>query len=216
MNRITQHHMSTNELTLSRSVLTIKWAALAALALSLFGCASIKVSPQPIDSTMPAEVKIEKVPYCLALRSENGVEGKSALPPGKECWFVVQSEKIYNSTGLYLNSTDTYQITVPSGQFWYDKDRKVSAPNGDDGSWLTKHLSFMKRHPGEKWFALMATVNKQHDAAFKISSETNTPSGLQGTLYLYANDNIHFYGNNQGRIWVKIRNTAGEKSVPAQ
>jgi len=216
MNHRPQHHMSTDTPALLYSARTAKWAVLAALALSLFGCASINVSPQPTDTAKPAEVERDKLQSCLASKAVTTSKSMSTLESGEACWFVVQSELIYNSTGLTLKASEVYEITVPPGQFWYDKGRRVSAPLGDEGSWLTKHLSFIKRHREQPWFALMAIVKNTEEepdsAAIPIKCKTMI-FARTGNLYLYANDSRHFYGNNQGRIWIRIRNVPKEQSV---
>lgn len=216
MNHRPRHRMSTDTPALLHGARTAKWAVLAALALSLFGCTSINVSPQPTDTAKPVEVEREKLLSCLDPKAVTTSEGMSTLESGEACWFVVQSELIYNSTGLTLRASDVYEITVPPGQFWYDKERRVSAPLGDGGSWLTKHLSFLKRHREQPWFALLATVTNKEDepdvAVIPINCKTKI-FARTGNLYLYANDSRHFYGNNQGRIWIRIRNVTKEQSV---
>ncbi len=170
-------------------------SALALLAsVALGGCLSVASGPRAIDAPLP----ISTAQPCV---------GK-VLKPGERCFFIVQAENKASRTGLDVAPGQRYRIEVPAAQFWFDKERRVPAPQGDDGSWLTRHAGITKRHPESAWFALIAGTD---DGFFQDVSRTGTlVIGGHGELLLYPNDAAFAYGNNHGRILVSIQRCASD------
>ena len=167
-------------------------ALLASVALD--GCLSVASGPRAIDAPLP----ISTAQPCV---------GK-VLKPGERCFFIVQAENKASRTGLDVAPGQRYRIEVPAAQFWFDKERRVPAPQGDDGSWLTRHAGITKRHPESAWFALIAGTD---DGFFQDVSRTGTlVIGGHGELLLYPNDAAFAYGNNHGRILVSIQRCASD------
>lgn len=176
-------------------------ALLASIALG--GCLSVASGPQAIDAPLPA----------FAGRSCAEKPGRQVLAPGELCFFIVQAENKASRTGLDVAPGERYRIEVPGAQFWYDKERRVPAPQGDDGSWLTRHAGITKRHPESAWFALIAGTNDG------FSQNVGRPGmlvvGGHGELILYPNDAAFAYGNNHGRILVSIRRCTSDTECAA-
>lgn len=171
-------------------------ALLASVALG--GCLSVASGPRAIDAPLPA----------FAGRSCAEKPGRQELTPGEHCFFIVQAENKASRTGLDVAPGQRYRIEVPAAQFWFDKERRVPVPQGDDGSWLTRHAGITKRHPESAWFALIAGTD---DGFFQDVSRTGTlVIGGHGELLLYPNDAAFAYGNNHGRILVSIRRCADD------
>ncbi len=170
-------------------------SALALLtSVALGGCLSVASGPRAIDAPLP----ISTAQPCV---------GK-VLKPGERCFFIVQAENKASRTGLDVAPGQRYRIEVPAAQFWFDKERRVPAPQGDDGSWLTRHAGITKRHPESAWFALIAGTD---DGFFQDVSRTGTlVIGGHGELLLYPNDAAFAYGNNHGRILVSIQRCASD------
>jgi hypothetical protein len=192
----------------------------------LGGCASIKVTPQPIDSPQPVADMGENPIYCLALAAQAASNDKDTKPEtnaktgkhvkleaNQSCWFVVQSDAPENATGLKLDIDSYYEITLPAGQFWFDADRRVPASVGDNGTWFTRtFFTFLKKHPKSPWFALMAHRCGDTTKSQQVSADLNAKEparqsiieGFEGELCFYVNDVPNHYENNGGRIFIKI------------
>jgi len=167
-------------------------------SIALGGCLSVGNETHAIDTPLPA----------VAGWPCAGKAGRQVLAPGERCFFIVQAENKASRTGLDVAPGQRYQIEVPAAQFWFDKERRVPAPQGDDGSWLTRHAGITKRHPESAWFALIAGTD---DGFYQDVSRTGTlVIGGHGELFLYPNDAAFAYGNNHGRILVSIRRCAGD------
>ncbi len=187
-----------------------------AAVFTLIGCASINVTPLPIDSPRPSTevLGIEPV-YCLQMGVVNFYYTSNRkvlvkLSPGESCWFVVQSEAVYNPTGLEFSD---YKITVPDGQFMFDASRQVKVPEGDEGTWLTRLFNYAKRKPASQWFVLVAATcgNAINDQSIDSSNhDLKMPKKTEfldrnGELCFYVNDVPRHYQNNSGRVWINIK-----------
>jgi len=181
-----------------------------AAVVMLQGCASVKVTTQPIDSPQPVVDMGENPVYCLGLAAQLAAKAsrndqKPTLGANQSCWFVVQSDAPENATGLKLDPNLTYAITVPAGQFWLDADRQVPAPEGDDGTRFTRIFSYAKQHPKLDWFALMAGPCGDKSQSKHVSSKDGgSINGFDGELCFYVNDVPRHYENNGGRIFIQI------------
>jgi hypothetical protein len=189
---------------------------LCTAVLTLLGCASIKVTPLPTDTPLSSAANLGGKPvYCLQLGTKNydyklNRKVLVKLAPGESCWYIVQSEADFNPTGLQF---DTYKITVPANQFMFDGSRRVSVPEGDDGTWLIRLFGYAKRMPSDKWFALIAGTcgDDKNDQSvdsnkpiLKMPKETEY-SGEAGELCFYVNDVLGYYQNNSGRVFINIK-----------
>lgn len=135
------------------------------------------------------------------------------LEVGQRCWFVVQSGTHFedgdSGPGLTLGLHDGYWISIPeaASRTWYDKDRRVPAPQGDTGGFVTKLLGSMKKHQEHNWFALMATASISSNP-LHVHSRSRLEC-LEGSLSFYVNDAHRFYGNNYGNLLVVIQRGSG-------
>ncbi|UJB30485.1 hypothetical protein [Chromobacterium sp. Beijing] len=169
------------------------------------GCASSQEKLRVRDAPLPlAEVK-----EALPCRHPSFQRALGKLKPGCACWFIVQAGVSFdttgNGTGLLLEKEERYRVDVFPKQFWYDKTRQVPAPQGDTGGGVTKYLGWTKHHSELCWFALMATGDRGGSGKpVYIGQLSSEISDLSGELRFYVNDTKSFYGNNQGRILIKI------------
>lgn len=189
------------------------------LALALAGCASINYDPVQLDSPFPFdEANVSACPSVLA---------KSRI-----CHARVEANRWVSLTGIQMKEGETYCLTVPDHQLWFDKDRRNTPTIGDYGNWLMR--LFSKRHPEAPYFSLIAAtveyVSPPATTARQVIVKANQvvvyshqvveqrkehkyKTAVAGKLVLYPNDAIgfasdpeRFYENNAGYIWVKIEN----------
>jgi hypothetical protein len=186
-------------------------------SLGLSACAHVAVQSHAADQFLPS---VDDAKLCRNLRNPK-------LCVGESCYFVVQPEVSFdeqgNRTGILVEAGEHYRITLrdesvlKDDQFWYDKTRRVGAPEGDTGEGIIKLMGFTKHNPGYNWFALMAMVKPlptergkrvpPDDNACRISSQNNEYIvASKGELSFYVNDTgaDYFYSNNTGRVMVKI------------
>lgn len=182
-------------------------AALALWMVALPGCMSIHASPQALDWPLPQRISLP--PPCAA-------KDPSKLAENGSCFAIVQSESKFSNIGLTVTRGEYYRISVPGIQLWFDKDRHVPAPQGDEGSPLIRHASAFKRHPVANWFALMATTSKSSGQAQDIGRNPVFEVTEDGPLLLYPNDASFTYGNNHGRIMVVVQRCAGQTACGIQ
>lgn len=197
--------------TLAQKVCALVFFAAGSMAIT--GCTSTQIDAQVIDQPLSSIFYGTDQPC----RGITAIKPEYQLQVGESCWFIVQPSVRYfqpnidhvqfgNGTGLKINASDVYEVTIPADQFWYDKARRSPAPQGDTGGSITKRLGFIKHHKDVCWFALMATVNHNDEQAKILLKDTNNIiSGLNGELSFYVNDASSFYGNNSGRIVVRIK-----------
>lgn len=160
-------------------------------------CSSTRHNPQQQDSVYPAGIdpQYASVVGCL---------GNPELGIGESCWLAVQSELLSNFAGIIVQSKHRYRVHVPPGQFLFDNIRRVPMPEGDAGSNFTRYFGFIKRKTDEPWFALMATLGVTADTnALRISRTTELPEAC-GRIDFWINDYRYKYGNNQGRLWIRL------------
>jgi len=175
------------------------------LAFSLTSCFSIKYEPVTVDSYPP--VNAAKIGKCQA-----------QLQTEKICLAQIYADRWKSFTGIKVGAGESYCVTVPPDQVWFDKDRRNTAPYGEKGS-LLMNLA-QKRHKGIPFFSLMINVDRGNDggdmdgSAVEVtdSKDFRFTSKVAGTLVLYPNDAIgpdtdpaYWYRNNGGRIWITIQ-----------
>jgi hypothetical protein len=186
---------------------------LLALAMSQASCVSIKYSPIHADSPAPPP---GSAPLCTEIVSSVA----PSLKEGEICIFPIRANQNLTRTPLVINDKQTYRVTVPRNQVWYDSSRRNVAPQGDHGSWLMnlfKHYKQYKQCPESLWFALIATnvdsgSNEQYES-FDVSKTPELKITHLGLLAFYPNDAIvpvlgDFYSNNSGQVWVQIEHCA--------
>jgi hypothetical protein len=172
--------------------------------LVLGGCARTGYAPVLQDSARPTT----SAPNC----------GKT-LKLKESCLALVRASEWYSATGLVVSPGETYRMSVPENQLWFDKGRPNSPPQGEQGNWLMNR--FERRHPESLWFALMAAVVSKQDGqnlstsvaidSYDISTNREVKVASAGLLVMYPNDAAWlsrekeiFYHNNSGQIWVFI------------
>ena len=198
----------------------------------LTGCASTRYSPIEADSPAPLDgslslCKAAANPLAEGTATLTGAE-PSTLAKGASCIFPVRADQKFTVTPLVINRDDTYRITVPRNQVWYDGSRRNVPPRGDPGSWLMNRFKHWKRHTCSEWFALIAanvrpvkSSTSQHEfpqyehhepQEYKDVSDKEPEFKVTrpGWLAFYPNDAImplpgdFFYSNNSGQVWVQI------------
>lgn len=215
-----------------------------ALAVTLTGCMSVSYSPIKMDSPRPDEKSVElcelktpdirlaplptRMPAQATENDKGGVKVPAAtffLAKGKRCVFPVRAEKRVTLTPILTSSGETYRITVPRNQVWYDRDQRNVAPQGEKGSTLMNLAKSWKRHEDMGWFALVATNiatdHSKSDNLVDVGLTQDLKVVNPGQLAFYPNDAIapvasdFFYSNNTGQIWVQIENCAAQCKTEA-
>ena len=115
-------------------------------ALLLAGCGAIRHQPSLDDSPLPRE--LAALPAC----------SEAPLRPGGRCIALVRADAWWPDTGVRACAGQTYRITVPPGQRWFDLNRVNEPPFGEPGSVLMNLFARYKRHRGVAWFSLIAGV----------------------------------------------------------
>jgi len=190
----------------------ITQAALLLLAAGLTGCASLAYTPVPVDSAAPSDL----APPCA-----------TPLAPGQRCTALVRADQWASPSGLQVGPHEAYCVQVPPGQVWFDADRRNTPPHGEQGSWIMRLGSGLKRHREIAWFSLVAAV--QPEAAVPavptlhqdISRDPVLRTHDAGALVFYPNDAVGqpgdptwFYKNNRGQIWVTVQRCDGACACP--
>ena len=170
--------------------------------LALTGCGTPRYNEVFIDSSSSHVDVSKRCPETL-------------LPGAASCVARVEANKSVTSTNINVQPSETYCISVPPNQVWFDKDRRNTPPEGEKGSWIMN--LFTKRHPEVGFFALMVAVqsadNTTGQTARNVKKSLNfkyTAEG-PGELVFYPNDAVstswnpyYHYENNSGYIWVTI------------
>ena len=184
----------------------MKQTFIAVLAVSLSGCFAIKYEAVPLDSYPP--VNAAEVGRC-----------PEQLKSDKTCVAQIYANRWASFTGIRVGSEgESYCVTVPHGQVWFDKDRRNTPPHGDEGSWLMKLAK--RRYEVVPFFSLMIDVDRGgedgdiQDTAVEVTDSNNFrfTSKAAGKLVLFPNDAMgsegdpsYWYRNNSGHIWVTIQ-----------
>ena len=151
--------------------------------------------------------------------------GPRHLSPGASCLAVVGADEWNHRTGLRTCAGQTFHVSVPGEQYWYDAGRRSHPLKGDEGSRFMNVFQGRKRVAGQNWFLLSAgtlppgavdDADPEHAAALParvLSEPTVTYTArAAGELVFFANDARAFwpapkllYGNNRGHAWVVVR-----------
>ena len=113
--------------------------------------------------------------------------------------FVVDSQQIWNDSGIDLERGAQYRVDV-SGQ-WFDAGHPAGA-DGWPGTTITNFFVWLRRARDLPWSALVGCVDRR-ESYFHLRSGTFTAVAT-GRLYCFANDARGFYGNNTGSLHVTL------------
>lgn len=190
---------------------------LAAATVALIaGCASNQVQTVPVDALQPQELSRSDLRPCQTVGP--------TLASGGRCFVVVHAAAWNNRTGLKVCAGQSYRVSVPGNQHWYDASRRSHPMRGDQGNGLMNSFEGLKRLGDEPWFVLVAGILPPsasiddapvNMAALKSSADLPPVSTYtvksSGELVFFANDAAMpfwkklFYGNNSGRAWVVVQ-----------
>lgn len=121
----------------------------------------------------------------------------------------------YNWSGVTLQRNCTYTFTVEKNDTW--KDASIEC---GPGGWKTEQLpwykegivNFFEDHKRLKhadWFALVGALDDEDEELFLIGdSPAPYTAPREADLYLFANDMVSKYSNNEGYLMVTITRTA--------
>lgn len=126
--------------------------------------------------------------------------------------FVFAYQK-YNHTGIYLQKGKTYLIEVCDQYKWHDGGVKQLDGLGwqrDDVAFGLKEVAIAAMEPFRRvdapWFTLCGCFGDDDSTAFVIGNGLDHFTANQsGELCAFANDLDGFYGNNTGKLKIKIR-----------
>src|SRR5688500_9128627 len=104
----------------------------------LSGCVSISYTPIYADSPPPA---FDESPLCKAAPGEQTL----TLLIGTSCVFPIRGDVQLTRTPVAVEPGETYRVTVPRNQVWYDADRRNTPPQGERGSALMNAFKHWKR-----------------------------------------------------------------------
>lgn len=193
--------------------MTTQLILLIALVIIQASCVSIRYSPIHTDSPPPSSH-----PLCAELELDS--DAKRTLKEGKICVFLIRADQKLTHTTLAIDKGETYRISVPRNQVWYDSSRRNVPPHGEEGSWMMKPFNHWRQRHESQWFALIATnvsrnsgSNEQYES-FDVSKTSELKFTHLGLLAFYPNDAIvpilgsFFYSNNSGQVWVQIERCA--------
>ncbi len=131
----------------------------------------------------------------------------------EEATITVNSKEKYNHSGFLFAKGETYEIRVPSGQTWKDKNQLYGS-NGWTTSVapllyrpLIKLFEWSRRHPKANWFCLIGSIGESDDELFEIGDcgAMDYTAISDGEFCAFANDCSFVYGNNSGSIEVTMK-----------
>lgn len=135
------------------------------------------------------------------------------LLPGQSHTITVNARNKWNPSGIYLKPSFTYNFKVINHEKWKDAHLDATPEIGhlSSPSYL-KLFSFLKRFSKANWYVLVGSIGKDKKTFFKIGEQLGhyTPQ-TSGEFYCFANDAEGFYGNNQGKLTLKISCLGQEK-----
>jgi hypothetical protein len=124
--------------------------------------------------------------------------------------------KKYNHTRILFEEGKSYKIEVlMSGPRWSDGGIK----NLDGRGWDRKHQEFSwvkniiikgkedeRRVKGDnvKWFTLCGSIGDSDETTFVIENKTTYKAEKTGEFCAFANDLDGYYGNNRGKLKIKV------------
>ena len=158
-------------------------------------------------------------------RPKSGAACLRRLQIGESWTFRVDSRKMYNASGVYLEAGQHYTFDVKRNQTWLDAKIRCTVKGwvASDAPRMTRLLIRMvepkRRCPSANWFELVGSVRRDGCEFFRIGCRgrgwTYTPR-RNGELNAFANDLESRYGNNQGAVCVTVRRVKcpGQSTLP--
>lgn len=121
-----------------------------------------------------------------------------SLRPNEQWEGRIEARPYTNHTNLLFEAGGTYELTADGT--WYDKTIECG-PDGHDEPKL-RNFRFLRRSRPNLSFALMGDVGRQR---FLIGSCATVTIEKNGELTCFANDAPFTYGNNSGRVSLRIK-----------
>lgn len=152
---------------------------------------------------------IAQAPYRVSLSLENCPEGHD---------IAVFADSPWNWSGLYLRKGVRYRFRIVGDHHW-GIGNLAHGPEGFRGSFFRALLDPFKRISSANWLELCGgiasgetpSVNGDPPEMERLTigrplqdSPVEIAPRTSGYLYLFANDVLHFYGRNKGRVIVNV------------
>ena len=133
------------------------------------------------------------------------------LKKGESHTCEVFAKPRYNWSGVLLRGGASYLFSVPEGDTWKDANIQCG-PEGwksEDLPWYKENIvKLFEKHRRLKdanWFALVGALGDEDHELFLIGNSKEPYKATRDVeLYLFANDMISRYGNNDGSLTVSI------------
>ncbi|MEH1773895.1 hypothetical protein [Nostoc sp.] len=125
------------------------------------------------------------------------------LQIGSRSETIIDANKYWNATGIYLEIGATYRFEVEGEQFWCDAWIRSDA-DGYTQPWLSWAEMF-RRKPKENWFSIIGNIGQSGEQEFLIGKKLEKYKATSsGELFCYANDVPIMYFNNRGTLSLTI------------
>ncbi len=123
--------------------------------------------------------------------------------------FVFDSKNSMQATPAILQAYSDYRITVEPLDVWSDGPLPDGLPAGPDGlkgepKWYMKLGRWTRRDPSVKWYTLMGVVDTEPDSIYAIGNGRKIRPEKTGRLFLFVNDTLGCYRNNQGTAKIVV------------
>jgi len=117
----------------------------------------------------------------------------------------IYANSIYNNTNVFMISGERYKFTVPSSNKWKNGNKQTNA-NG-----YAKGLFDLPRQSTYNMMTLVGEIFNDNGNVLsytgthlKIGTLKSWSATRSGFLICHANDGIAFYGDNLGKVTLKI------------
>jgi hypothetical protein len=124
------------------------------------------------------------------------------LGPGEQRTVRVPARPKWTRTGILVENGVRYLVAT-EGE-WLD----WRTPSGGRGyaspTRLFRLVERWRRHPTEKWFALIGTVDRRRDTQFLLGGAPDFVAPASGELVCYANDLSVMRWNNSGAVRLTV------------
>ena len=134
-------------------------------------------------------------------------ETGTTLAPGESREFGVSAREVWNSSGIEMEEGASYRFDVIEYQDWRDWSIETD-PDGYSRWWLWP-FTWLRRLPDANWFQLVGAIGRSRAGTFKIGKGVTERACRSGPLYCFANDVRWMYGNNHGRLTLRVTREAG-------
>ncbi len=136
----------------------------------------------------------------------------------------VNAASKWNASGIRLAGGQTYAFKVlDKEQKWLDQDTEADANGWTDQAeaeltwWMRDFFALLeplRRAPDSDWFYLMGMVAEVGEDIFPIGMEASWPVENTGEFCAFANDLPFMYGNNSGKIKIRVTREGCGKPKP--